>query len=75
MGSISAADSIRLRIHDTQEWYDLYQPKTNDELQSFFDRYTKGIENGWEESTPPVRISLLGFNEVCTEVDPRLSER
>jgi uncharacterized protein len=53
----------RLRVHDTQEWYDLYQPVTNDELQKFFDRYTKGIENGWE-STPKVRVSLLGYNEV-----------
>src|SRR5277367_3275942 len=57
-------DEPRLRIHDTQEWYDLYQPVTNDELQKFFDRYTKGIENGWE-STPKVRVSLLGYNEVC----------
>ncbi len=53
---------FRLRIHDTQEWYDLYQPRVNDELQRFFDRYTKGIENGWE-TTPRVRVSLLGFNE------------
>ena len=57
-------DRYRLRIHDTQEWYDLYQPATNDELQRFFDRYTKGIDNGWEK-TPNVRVSLLGFNEVC----------
>ncbi|KAJ5392912.1 hypothetical protein N7465_011886 [Penicillium sp. CMV-2018d] len=50
-----------LRIHPTQEWYDLYQSSTNDELQSFFDRYTKDVQNDWEK-TPRVRISLLQFN-------------
>lgn len=27
-----------------------------------FDHYTKGFENGWEQ-TPKVRVSLLGFNQ------------
>ena len=54
---------FRLRIHTTQEWHDLYQPQNNNELQRFFDRYTKGIENDWE-STPRVRVSLLGYNLV-----------
>ncbi|OJJ06472.1 hypothetical protein ASPVEDRAFT_140358 [Aspergillus versicolor CBS 583.65] len=51
-----------LRVHPTQEWFDLYQTSTNDELQMFFDRYMKGIQNGWEE-TPRVRVSLLQFNQ------------
>jgi predicted acyl esterase len=34
---------------------------TND-LQKYFDRFCKGIENGWEDSTPPVRLSLIGFD-------------
>jgi predicted acyl esterase len=42
--------------------YDLYRPEINDELQRYFDRYTKNIQNGWETSTPPVRLSLLGFS-------------
>lgn len=50
-------------MHATQEWHDLYQKETNDELQRFFDHYTKGIENGWEE-TPRVRISIYHFNKV-----------
>lgn len=50
-----------LRVHPYQEWYDLYRPEINDELQRFFDRFCKGIENGWETSTPPVRLSLLSF--------------
>lgn len=60
----NVSDEIsRLRVHPTQEWHDLYQSSTNDELQLFFDRYTKGVDNGWEE-TPRVRVSLLQFNKV-----------
>ncbi|KAE8380085.1 alpha/beta-hydrolase [Aspergillus bertholletiae] len=51
-----------LRVHATQEWHDLYQASTNDELQRFFDFYTKGIRNGWEE-TPKARVSLLRYNK------------
>lgn len=54
-------DSVRLRVHHTQEWYDLYQPWAIDDLQRFFDRYLYGKDNGWE-STAKVRHSLLGFN-------------
>ena len=50
-----------LRVHPYQEWYDLYRSEVNDELQRYFDRYCKGIENGWESETPPVRLSLLAF--------------
>ncbi|EMC96066.1 hypothetical protein BAUCODRAFT_123340 [Baudoinia panamericana UAMH 10762] len=49
-----------LRVHPYQEWYDIYRKESNDDLQRFFDRYCKGVQNGWEE-TPPVRLSLLGF--------------
>ncbi|KAK5043477.1 hypothetical protein LTR84_011946 [Exophiala bonariae] len=49
-----------LRFHATQEWYDLYLRKNNDDLQKFFDRYLKGIQNGWEETTP-VRVSVLTY--------------
>lgn len=51
----------RLRIHHTQEWYDLYQPWAVDDLHKFFERYLQGKANDWE-STPRVRHSLLGFN-------------
>jgi hypothetical protein len=53
----------RLRVHATQEWHDLYQKETNDELQKFLDRYTKDIDNGWEE-TPKVRVSIYQYNKV-----------
>ncbi|OJJ46081.1 hypothetical protein ASPZODRAFT_2051812 [Penicilliopsis zonata CBS 506.65] len=50
-----------LRVHPHQEWYDLYRPEIVDDLQRYFDRFLKGIDNGWEHDTPPVRLSLLGF--------------
>lgn len=55
------ACACRLTIHGTQEWYDLYTPERIEELHAFFDRYTKGIENGWE-ATPRIRGALLTFN-------------
>lgn len=50
------------RVHTTQEWNDLYQPAANDDLQRFFDFYAKDIDNGWE-STPYLRLSLIGFRD------------
>ena len=47
-----------LRIHNSQEWPDFYNPENQDDLRRFFDRYLKGIENGWEE-TPRVRMAVL----------------
>ncbi|KAF2159731.1 hypothetical protein M409DRAFT_70797 [Zasmidium cellare ATCC 36951] len=52
-----------LRIHPYQEWHDQYRPEILDDLQKFFDRYCKGILNSWENDTPRVRLSLLGFEE------------
>ncbi|KAF9891443.1 hypothetical protein FE257_003909 [Aspergillus nanangensis] len=51
-----------IRVHASQEWHDLYQPKATDDLQRFFDFYAKGIQNGWEADTPLVRLSLLGYD-------------
>lgn len=47
-----------LRIHNTQEWPDFYEPENVEDLRRFFDRYLKGVENGWED-TPEVRLSIL----------------
>ncbi len=47
-----------LRVHNTQEWPDFYDPQHSAELLQFFDRYLKGVANGWED-TPRVRISVL----------------
>ncbi|KAJ5927925.1 hypothetical protein N7466_006881 [Penicillium verhagenii] len=52
-----------LRWHPYQEWYDIWgNLEGRKELLSFFDRYLKDIDNGWE-STPRVRMSLLKFGE------------
>lgn len=50
------------RVHASQEWTDLYLASSNDDLQRFFDFYAKGVQNGWE-TTPPLRLSLIGFRE------------
>ncbi|KAH0594681.1 hypothetical protein MHUMG1_07515 [Metarhizium humberi] len=55
-------DKKWLRVHATQEWHDLYQESTNNELNKFFDFYLKGAENGWHK-TPKVRVSLLRYNK------------
>jgi hypothetical protein len=62
-----------LTIHDTQEWYDLYSDKRNEEFNLFFDRYLKGSDNGLEK-TPRVRVSLLGYNMVSDQSPDLLSK-
>jgi uncharacterized protein len=47
-----------LRVHNTQEWRDLADPDNVRDLRRFFDRYLKGIQNGWED-TKRVRLSVL----------------
>ncbi|WP_028661830.1 CocE/NonD family hydrolase [Saccharomonospora saliphila] len=47
-----------LRIHNSQEWPDFYEPSHVDDLRRFFDRYLKTIDNGWED-TPAVRMAVL----------------
>lgn len=54
-----------LRIHNTQEWPDLYDPKYTQDLCRFFDHYLKGIDNGWEQ-TPQVRMAVLDPSGVGT---------
>ncbi|GFZ44611.1 hypothetical protein JCM24511_02335 [Saitozyma sp. JCM 24511] len=61
-----------LRVHPYQEWYDLYRPEINDELQRYFDFYAKGLCNGWETEVPRVRLSLLGFDG---SAEPTVIER
>lgn len=68
-GTLAAFNDIKstqkwLRVHNSHEWYDLYQNSSQAELRQYFDHFLKGIDNGWNE-TPKVRISLLdpGRNE------------
>lgn len=48
-------------IHGTHEWYDLYSSARIQELNSFFDCYTKE-PNDWVK-TPRVRVTVLPFNQ------------
>ncbi|MDR1572618.1 MAG: CocE/NonD family hydrolase [Clostridiales Family XIII bacterium] len=47
-----------IRIHRDFEWADFYMHENLADLKLFFDRYLKGIRNGWE-STPPVRMDVM----------------
>ncbi|QKX62820.1 uncharacterized protein TRUGW13939_09985 [Talaromyces rugulosus] len=58
----AGSDEKWLRIHPTQEWFDIYQPFANDDLQRFLDHFLLGKNNGWE-FTPKVRLSLLRYNK------------
>lgn len=70
-GTISAFRQIHskdkwLRVHNTQYLVDQYSQEGEEDLRRFFDRYLKGIQNGWEQ-TPQVRLSVLdpgGTDEV-----------
>lgn len=53
-----ASEKKWLRIHNSQEWPDYYDPKNVEDLRQFFDRFLKEKDNRWEE-TPTVRYSLL----------------
>ncbi|KAK5723192.1 hypothetical protein LTR17_013912 [Elasticomyces elasticus] len=58
---LSSSQEKWLQWTSTQEWHDIYQPDRINDLQRFFDKYMKGVDNGWEQ-TPRVRLSLLGYN-------------
>ncbi|PVH98843.1 alpha/beta-hydrolase [Periconia macrospinosa] len=68
MGSVRAwlelpHDNKWIRWASYQEWYELYCVKSADaELHQYFERYLKGVENGWEK-TPKVRWSALQFGD------------
>ena len=47
-----------LRVHNSNEWPDLYAPANVEETRAFFDHFLKGHNNGWEY-TPRVRVCVL----------------
>ncbi|CAH0043672.1 unnamed protein product [Clonostachys solani] len=62
-GTFTGFRSIRskdkwLRIHNTFEWPDYYNPEHVQDLKKFFDYYLKGEKNDWQ-TTPRVRLSIL----------------
>ncbi|WP_273735299.1 CocE/NonD family hydrolase [Mycolicibacterium septicum] len=58
-----AGDEKWLRAHRNFEWPDYYTSENLEDLRRFFDRYLKGIRNGWE-LTPPVRIDVVDAGEI-----------
>lgn len=58
-----------MRVHANFEWYEMYERNSNDDLQRFFDRYCKGIMNGWEHDTPSLRLSLHGYGSIPNIVE------
>jgi uncharacterized protein len=55
-----------LRTHNRGQWNDQLDPINQQDLLKFFDRYLRGIQNGWEK-TPPVRLTIMdpgGVDEV-----------
>lgn len=62
-GSIAGFRKIKtnkkwLRAHREFEWPDAYNSENLEDLKRFFDRYLKGIRNGWEQ-TPKVRLEVM----------------
>lgn len=50
-----------LRVHNTNQWMDCYDPANVEDLRRFFDRFLKDDnKNNWEK-TPRVRYSILDF--------------
>ena len=47
-----------MRCHQIFEWTDTYNPKMLEDLKLYFDRYLKGIHNGWE-LTPTIRMEVM----------------
>ncbi|KAF2117227.1 Alpha/Beta hydrolase protein [Lophiotrema nucula] len=54
------SDTTWMRVHTSQEWPDLYKKENMDDLQKFYDHFTKGKDNGWQY-TPHLRLSLLSM--------------
>lgn len=47
-------------------------PENVEDLRRFFDKYLKGIENGWEQ-TPTIRLSVLTREEPTSCIAPKTS--
>ncbi|MCD8148799.1 MAG: CocE/NonD family hydrolase [Clostridiales bacterium] len=66
-GTVRAFEALKtpnkwIRFHRCWEWGDDYQPEHLEDLKRFFDRYLKGIRNGWEY-TPTVRLDVTDAYE------------
>ncbi|KAJ6028332.1 hypothetical protein N7540_003908 [Penicillium herquei] len=54
----SSSEYKWLRVHNSHEWPDLYQPQNVEDLRRFYDFFMKDVNNDWIY-TPRVRLSVL----------------
>jgi hypothetical protein len=60
-----------MRAHRDMEWPDTYNNENLEDLRKFYDRYLKGIRNGWE-FTPKVRVEVMdayGYSKVTRRAE------
>jgi predicted acyl esterase len=59
-----------IRIHNTQEWRDMYNEEHSLDMLKFFDYYMKDQKNGWEK-TPKIKVSVLdpGGTDIVERVE------
>ncbi|MCL5736906.1 MAG: CocE/NonD family hydrolase [Actinobacteria bacterium] len=72
-GSVRGFRKIRspkkwLRIHREFEWPDTYAWWNQQDLKLFYDRYLKGVRNGWE-LTPRVRLEIMDAFEYDFQIN------
>ena len=73
-GTLSAYRALTsdkwLRVHNTHEWPDYYDPTHIQDLRRFFDHYLRGADNDWP-ATPRVRLSVLdpGGTDVVDQIE------
>jgi len=72
-GAINGFRKIRspkkwLRVHRDFEWPDSYAWWNQEDLKRFYDRYLKGIRNGWE-MTPRVRLEIMDAYDYDLQVN------
>ena len=63
-----------LRVHDTNEWPDYYDPANVADLKSFFDCYLRGISNSWPQ-TPILRAKIVDTSKPVVGSNPSLTSR
>ena len=63
-----SSESKWLRLHRDFEWPDTYSWWNIEDLERFFDRYLKGVRNGWE-MTPRVRVDIMDAFDFDAQVN------
>jgi predicted acyl esterase len=51
-----------LDVHGRKKWEHYHRPENVDYVREFFDRFLKGVDNGWERH-PPMRLAIRDRGE------------